>query len=362
MKISKKILAAVAALMVCGSAFAQTAKNVATAGTILDDGDRLVNVLRWKDSEFDKNLVFGKVGLKDSVAVGFGTKAIKDSFLGAYYEGDLWGDAADSFSVLYGKDQLGLALGFVSGGIKLNGVYDTLPLPPGYAVPNVDYFGMSVAAGYTMLDGDLDLSGDFMLGFAREDDSKYTLPMFDLGVDYRFVNKDNLKFFAGLDFSFVDFAHKDKMYSIEYSYDYTTTVLVPHARLEAGLGKDVKYVGMVDIPFIFFGGKSKVDGHSETMDAKGFVAFNVANGISISILKGKADFNMGINTSLPAYNFDDEKTETDFTNSYYLGSTFNMTDAIKLGLYAEIFEDADTEESFDDVWNTEFGFTVQVQF
>lgn len=349
MKISKKILAAVAALLVCGSAFAQTAKNVATAGTILDDGDRLVNVLRWKDSEFDKNLVFGKVGLKQSVAVGFGTKAIKDSFLGAYYNGDLWGDETDSFSILYGKDQLGIAANFVTATRR-------------YTVPylgntDVDIFGLGATVGYTAMDGDLDIAGGLNFIFGSEDDVKVTVPAFNAGVDYRFVNKDNIKFFAGLDFTFLDTSIKYDPVKV----DTTVTGLIPHARLEAGLGKDVKYVGMIEVPFAFYGGKVKVGDDSETPDTVAEVDFYVANGISISILKGKADFNMGIVTMLPSYNFDTE-AKGNFTNTYFLGSTFNMTDAIKLGLSAQIFEDADTKESFDDVWKTEFGFTVQVQF
>ncbi len=357
MKISKKILVAVAALLVCGSAFAQTselsevnsAKNMATAGTILDDGDRLVNVLRWKDSEFEKNLVFGSIGRQQSIGVGFGTKAIKDSFLGAYYNGDLWGDASDTFTILYGKDQLGIAANFATGSQEFDF--------PGVGSIDVDIFGLGASVGYTALDGDLDIYGGLDFIFGRVEDVKVTVPTFKVGVDYRFVNKDNIKFFAGLDFTFLDTSIKEDPISV----DVTRTTLNPNVRLEAGLGKDVKYVGMINVPFEFFGGRSKYGDNTNTVDAVGEVSFNVANGVSISVLKGKADLNMGINTSLPSYNFDTEAKGA-FSNTYYVGSTFHMSDAIELGVWANIFEDADTKESVDDVWNTEFGFTVQVQF
>jgi len=347
MKKFSKITMAAVAVMLCGTLYAQSATNVATAGTVSKDGDKYADVLGFKNTDYEKNFIFAKIGTQDTVSLGFATKQ-KFGTLALAYEGNFWADkGTNNAKVLYGYNQFGAMLGFHSYQDQTLGVI------------NAPLFGI----GYTILDGKMDFALNGEIGITSVESGKttidYLFPSAVFTFDYSFYNKENLSMFAGLNVGFdmisIDAGSKSSL--------KTDIGIKPFYGVNANLGEKIKYSGLITVPIKVstYSVTTTTKSGSSTKDADPDAIFNIVirNGFSVKILKGAADLNMGMEISLPT--MDLEMVSGTLSNAYYLGSTFYLGNALELDTYAKIFNGKENA-SLNDIWNTELGLTASVKF
>lgn len=358
MKHFKRVaVATTAAIFMAGAAFAQqSATNIATAGTILTDADKAMDVNEWSDSSFKNALAFGSVGFANTLSLGYASKTLLPVYFGTYYKGDLWAEGGSSnINVLIGTGDLGIGLGFESYGDYLAG-------------ESIDVMVPAVEVGYNAMGGKLKVNGGFEYGFAsvKKDNpvvitTKLSAPIISAGAMYEVLSNKALTVSAGGEFSY-------SSSKISTTVGDTTTYVKnqiitvgPIAKVSYKLGDAFNYGMTAYIPFVFNDYTSD-NGTSATTNHNHQIQFYVNNGFSADVVKDKFKVNAGVATVLPSINIDDDDDKNgNLSNKYYAGFSLILSDSVTIDSSAQIF-DGQTTMSMDNIWKTGLTFTVSAKF
>ena len=355
MKTTKKILAvALIAFTAIATLTAETSGlRIGTAYTIQDDVYDLNNVITWNRLDFNKFIGFTNISSSSEGNLAGAFHIQKDNILGLAWNGNLWNDnnnttQHNSFTAFYGFNK-NKALKFTFTEYTQNfetGIYKDY----GSYYFNLD-FGMTVSEKIAF---SANANLNFMKRNGFVDTDLYKSTTFGLGGTFYYTIAKDEKL--------------DSRFYFSGTMDFTATtnenafgpIKTNTSQFSFTPGVYVQYKITPKFTYGFNGWTRLTFAGGDTAKDVNLY-FNLQNGFTAKVTD-IVTFNMGIYTTLPSFKFPENgKTEKgNFSNSFYAGFAFNLTDAVRID--ASAFISPEDGMSFDEVWKQNFNLSVRVKF
>lgn len=357
MKKSLKVVAA-AAIFASAAALSVSAQvsglREATASTVEDDVYSLMNVIDWDKLKFKSLFGFTSIDSATSGNLYAALHLENNADLHLGWEGNLWtkSTSKNTFKGLYGWENKAIRLTFSEN------TYDNAGTVNDFNYAKYKNFSGDVKFGMRY---SKELAFDAGLGFdtydyeGTADDTSRDVTNFDLSgaVYYTVLNDGALeaKAFASTNLRFG--TTTVKVAGRKTEADANNFRLTPGLKAQYKMSKTFTYGFYGSVPLAFSWG----DGPSSKS-----INFNLRNGFSASVMDDSLLINAGIRTTLPSLTFPEKGSvkRGDFGNEFYAGFSFIVSPELRIDATA-VIQPADGE-SFDEIWNQNFMFSLRVNF